>query len=58
MAKFINMALLEKYYPVGGCRLEDCILVTKDGYENMTTAPKGYEMMDIINSKSSHEPKA
>ena len=33
---------------VGGVRIEDDILITKDGYENLTLAPKGKEMLDII----------
>ena len=37
------------YYSVGGVRIEDDILVTRGGYENLTTAPKGEEMLDIIN---------
>lgn len=41
--------MLEGYYPVGGVRIEDCILVTPDGYENLTTAPKGDELLDVIN---------
>ena len=48
-ARFINKKLLEKYYPVGGVRIEDCVLVTKDGHEDLTTAPKGDEMLEIIN---------
>ena len=47
-AKFINQDLLAKYYPVGGVRIEDDILVTEDGYENLTTAPKGEEALKII----------
>ncbi|KAJ1337445.1 Xaa-Pro dipeptidase [Microdochium nivale] len=38
--RFIDVAVLEKYAPVGGVRIEDCILVTGAGYENLTTAPK------------------
>jgi Xaa-Pro dipeptidase len=41
--------LLEKYYPVGGVRIEDDLLVTEDGYENLTTAPKGEKALKIIN---------
>ncbi|RDW60043.1 hypothetical protein BP5796_11649 [Coleophoma crateriformis] len=48
-AKYINKDLLEKYYPVGGVRIEDDILVTKDGYENLTTVPKGDAALKIIN---------
>lgn len=51
LAQYINKKVLEEYYPVGGCRIEDCILVTKDGYENLTKAPKGDEMIRVINAK-------
>ena len=50
-SKFINWELLEKYYEVGGIRYEDCVLVTEDGYENLTTAPKGDELLDVINGR-------
>lgn len=48
-AKYINKPLLEKYYSIGGVRIEDDILVTKDGYENLTTTPKGDAALKIIN---------
>jgi Xaa-Pro dipeptidase len=51
-AKLINKDLLTKYYPVGGVRIEDDILVTEDGYENLTTAPKGDEALKIINGEN------
>ncbi|GFP58936.1 probable Xaa-Pro aminopeptidase GLRG_02280 [Trichoderma asperellum] len=50
-AKFIDKDVLESYYSVGGVRIEDDILVTEDGYENLTTAPKGEEMISVINAK-------
>lgn len=52
-AKFINKEVLAKYMPVGGVRIEDDILVTKVGYENLTTAPKGDEALKIIRGESS-----
>ena len=48
ISKYINAPLLETYYPVGGVRIEDDILVTEDGYENLTTAPKGKAALEII----------
>lgn len=51
-AKYINFELAKEYIPVGGVRIEDDILVTADGYENLTTAPKGNAMLDIIRCSS------
>lgn len=45
---YVNQAVLERYWDVGGVRIEDCILVTKTGYENLTTAPKGEELLRIL----------
>jgi Xaa-Pro dipeptidase len=33
---------------VGGVRIEDNILITKEGYENLTTAVKGVEEMGKV----------
>ncbi|KAL0931950.1 xaa-pro dipeptidase [Colletotrichum truncatum] len=52
-ARFIDKAVLEKYYRVGGVRIEDDILITDDGYENLSTgAPKGEELLRVINGKA------
>ncbi|KAL8789019.1 MAG: hypothetical protein Q9195_007039 [Heterodermia aff. obscurata] len=45
---FIDEGVLNKYWDVGGVRIEDDILVTEDGYENLTTAPKTVEDMERI----------
>lgn len=37
---FIDEKVLEKYWEVGGVRIEDNLLITKDGYENLTETPK------------------
>ncbi|CRK26729.1 hypothetical protein BN1708_014661 [Verticillium longisporum] len=49
---FIDRDVLARYYPVGGVRIEDCILVTDDGYENLTEAPKGEDMLRIIRGEA------
>ncbi|KAK0654650.1 putative Xaa-Pro aminopeptidase PEPP [Lasiodiplodia hormozganensis] len=37
---FIDEKVLEKYWEVGGVRIEDNILITESGYENLTETPK------------------
>ena len=51
--KYINKDVLLRYIPVGGVRIEDNLLITAKGYENITTAPKGKQMLDIINNSKS-----
>jgi Xaa-Pro dipeptidase len=46
--KFIDLDVLERYMPVGGVRIEDDILITEEGYENLTGALKGEEMLIVI----------
>lgn len=49
-AQFIDREILENYYDVGGVRIEDDILVTERGHENISAeAPKGDELLDVIN---------
>lgn len=47
-AKYIDFEVAEQYIHMGGVRIEDDILVTANGYENLTTAPKGEEMLAVI----------
>lgn len=47
-ARYIDAAALERYWGVGGVRVEDCVLVTSDGYEDLTTAPKGLELLRMM----------
>ena len=46
--KFVDREVLERYMHVGGVRIEDDILITWDGYENLTMAPKGGEMLRLV----------
>lgn len=40
LARYIDSAVLDRYWDVGGVRIEDDVLITKDGYDNLTDTPK------------------
>ncbi|KAI7901048.1 peptidase M24, structural domain-containing protein, partial [Cokeromyces recurvatus] len=46
--KYINKDVLNKYKPVGGVRIEDNIVITQDGYHNLTTVPKEIEEIEAL----------
>ncbi|PFH60423.1 hypothetical protein XA68_11011 [Ophiocordyceps unilateralis] len=46
--RFIDADVLETFYSVGGVRIEDDILVTEDGGENLTSAPRGSELLEVL----------
>ncbi|RUS15515.1 Xaa-Pro dipeptidase, partial [Endogone sp. FLAS-F59071] len=48
MARFIDLEVLARYRPVGGVRIEDDVLITEDGYENLTTVPRSVEEIEAI----------
>ncbi|KAI8091269.1 peptidase M24, structural domain-containing protein [Gilbertella persicaria] len=43
---FINQEALAKYKSVGGVRIEDNIVITQDGYVNLTTVPKEIDQIE------------
>jgi Xaa-Pro dipeptidase len=43
ISKHIDYQALDKYWKVGGVRIEDNVRILKDGSENLTTAPKSLE---------------
>lgn len=47
-AKYINREVLDKYWDVGGVRIEDNIVITKTGTQNLTTAVKDPEEMERL----------
>ncbi|TLS30768.1 hypothetical protein PpBr36_02541 [Pyricularia pennisetigena] len=51
-SKYIDAAVLDKYWDVGGVRIEDNVVITKDGYDNLTTAVKDAQEMEKIISSS------
>ncbi|CAM1505020.1 Fc.00g106570.m01.CDS01 [Cosmosporella sp. VM-42] len=47
-SKYINEEVLKKYWKVGGVRIEDNILVTESGHENLTDVEKEPEKLEEI----------
>jgi Xaa-Pro dipeptidase len=56
-SRYINKDVLQRYLAVGGVRIEDDILVTADGYENLTKAPRGEEMLRIIRGDGAEDSR-
>lgn len=48
LSKFLNKDEIMKYADFGGVRIEDDIIITEDGYENMTTVPSTIEEIEAI----------
>ncbi|TLD27465.1 hypothetical protein E2P81_ATG10753 [Venturia nashicola] len=53
-SQYINKDALKKYMDVGGVRIEDDVLITKNSYENLTTAPKGADALRIIRGEKEY----
>jgi Xaa-Pro dipeptidase len=46
--QYINKEALNKYKSVGGVRIEDNIVITQEGYVNLTTAPKEIDEIEAL----------
>ena len=44
--RFIDEQVLERYWDVGGVRIEDDVLITKDGWENLTGVGSGVDEVE------------
>ena len=49
--KFLNIEKIKKFINFGGVRIEDDILITKDGIENLTNVPKEIDEIEKIMKK-------
>ncbi|OJT05872.1 hypothetical protein TRAPUB_3285 [Trametes pubescens] len=47
-SKHIDQEVLKRYESVGGVRIEDVVLITKDGYENLTTVRSDTEWVEKV----------
>lgn len=46
-SRFIDKDVLKRFVSVGGARIEDDILITDSGFENLTTTPKAADALEI-----------
>lgn len=46
--KFFNVELLDRFRKVGGVRIEDVIVVTKNGFDNLTIVPREIDEIEQI----------
>lgn len=47
-SQYIDAAVLERYWDVGGVRIEDNLIITSSGAENMTTAIKDADELEKV----------
>jgi Xaa-Pro dipeptidase len=47
-SKFLNAKKITKMFEFGGIRIEDNIVVTEEGYENLTDVPKEREKVERL----------
>ncbi|MCJ1307370.1 hypothetical protein MMC25_001016 [Agyrium rufum] len=47
-SKYIDAEILDKYWEVGGVRIEDDVLVLQDGYENLTTVASAADEIEAL----------
>eukprot|EP01006_Ploeotia_vitrea_P046035 TRINITY_DN66989_c9_g3_i1.p2 TRINITY_DN66989_c9_g3~~TRINITY_DN66989_c9_g3_i1.p2 ORF type:complete len:494 (+),score=75.76 TRINITY_DN66989_c9_g3_i1:48-1529(+) len=57
-AKFFDEATLKQYYEFGGVRIEENIVITEDGCENMTSVPRSVEEIEAVMAGGAWEPKS
>lgn len=48
LAQFVDFDVLNKYYYLGGCRIECDCFVTEDGCEDITPAPRTVEDIEAV----------
>jgi Xaa-Pro dipeptidase len=47
-SKHVNHDVLKRYEPVGGVRIEDVVVITNDGYQNLTTVKSDVDWIEKV----------
>lgn len=50
--QYFDLDTLDRYRIVGGVRIEDTIVITDDGYENLTKVPKQIHEIEALMKKA------
>lgn len=50
---YFDLNMLAKYRSVGGVRIEDTIVITANGHENLTIAPKQIHEIESLMNRAS-----
>ena len=56
-SRFFNVAVLDRFRNFGGVRLEDVIVVTADGVQNLTTCPRTVNEVEMVRAGGSWPPQ-
>ncbi|KAI8978381.1 peptidase M24, structural domain-containing protein [Pilobolus umbonatus] len=53
--QFFDMKILSRYRGVGGVRIEDTVVITEQGYENMTKVPKHTHEIEALMDRDNRQ---
>jgi len=48
LSRFVNWEVLARFQRLGGVRIEDCVVITETGIDNLTTVPKTIHEIEAI----------
>jgi Xaa-Pro dipeptidase len=52
VSKYLNNDVIDRFIKIGGVRIEDDVVITKDGHRNLTTVPKTVEEIEALCAQS------